>query len=61
MTIVQNEGERKMSRTYRKMKTERGDRMSRQVVRKNKRVWKDSRIQAIEIREMSNERYFETV
>ncbi len=50
-----------MSRTYRRMKSERVNRMPRQEVRKNKRVWKDSRIQAIEIREMSNERYFETV
>ena len=50
-----------MSRTYRRMKTERGHRMQRQEVRKNNRVWKDSRIQAIEIREMSNEKYFETV
>ncbi len=50
-----------MSRTYRRMKTERGHRMQRQEVRKNNRVWKDSRIQAIEIREMSNEGCFGTV
>jgi hypothetical protein len=50
-----------MSRTYRRMKTERGRRTPRQEARKNKRVWKDSRIQTIEIREKSNARDFETV
>ena len=47
-----------MSRTYRRMKTERAP---RKEIRKDKRTWKESREQTIDIREMSNMGYFEIV
>ena len=50
-----------MSRTYRKMKTERAPVAPRRELRKNKRIWKESREQTIDMKEMSNMGYFETV
>jgi len=50
-----------MSRTYRRTKTEKGHRMPKQEISRNKRIWKESREQTIDIREMSNMGYFETV
>ena len=50
-----------MSRTYRRMKTDRGHSMPRQATRKNKQVWKESREQTIDIMGMSNVGYLETV
>lgn len=50
-----------MSRTYRRMKTDRGHKMTRQAIRKNKQVWKESREQTIDIMEMSKVGYIETV
>lgn len=50
-----------MSRTYRRTKTERAVAKRKEEAAKNKRIWKESREQTIDIREMSNMGYFETV
>ena len=47
-----------MSRTYRRMKTERAP---RREIRKNKRTWKESRDQTFDMNEMSTVGYLEAV
>jgi hypothetical protein len=48
-----------MSRTYRRMKTERAIRAPRRELRKNKRTWKESRERSIDLREMSSMENFD--
>lgn len=48
-----------MSRTYRRMKTERAPRAPRRELRKNKQTWKESRERSIDLREMSSVKHFE--
>jgi hypothetical protein len=48
-----------MSRTYRRMKTERAIRAPRRELRKNKRTWKESRERSIDLREMSSVEHFD--
>ena len=47
-----------MSRTYRRMKTERTPRVPTRELRKNKRTWKESRERSIDMKEMSSVEHF---
>ena len=48
-----------MSRTYRRMKTERVTRAPKRELPKNKQTWKESRDQSIDLREMSSVEHFD--